>query len=60
MLPLFDQPAVDDNLVSGSASVPVSAQLDDMLTALEPDALSPREALSLLYELKAEHDKSGA
>ena len=58
MLPLFDPPVSDDSLVS-DAGVPVSEQLDDMLTALEPDALSPREALSLIYELKAEHDKSG-
>ena len=59
MLPLFDRPVAEDSLVSDSSSVAVSAELDDMLTALEPDALSPREALSLLYELKAEHDKSG-
>jgi hypothetical protein len=29
-----------------------------MLDELEPDAFSPLKALSLLYELKAEYDKS--
>ena len=61
MLPLFDEAAMN---MSGSGSAPpegsvqISEQLNDMLAGLEPDAFSPREALALLYELKAEHDKS--
>jgi len=61
MLPLFDM------LQSESATCPptptgqvtVSERLVEMLDELEPDAFSPRKALSLLYELKAEYDKSG-
>ena len=57
MLPLFDS-AADQALPTDT--VRISEQLNDMLAGLEPDAFSPREALSLLYELKAEHDKSSS
>ena len=59
MLPLFEAPTTEAGLFAPEASVHISEQLNDMLTSLEPDGFSPREALNLLYELKAEHDKSG-
>jgi DNA mismatch repair protein MutS len=47
-LPLFSAtPAV------ARAPVPKSSQVEDRLARLHPDELSPRDALNLIYELKA-------
>jgi len=36
----------------------VNTELDDALTSLDPDAMTPREALDALYELKALHKQA--
>ena len=59
MLPLFDMLQPESRTCLPTSQVNVSDRLGEMLNGLEPDAFSPREALSLLYELKAEYDKSG-
>ena len=59
MLPLFDMLQSDSTTCLPTGQVIVSERLGEMLDELEPDAFSPRKALSLLYELKAEYDKSG-
>jgi DNA mismatch repair protein MutS len=59
MLPLFDTLQSESTTCLATGQVTVSERLDEMLDELEPDAFSPRKALSLLYELKAEYDKSG-
>jgi DNA mismatch repair protein MutS len=58
MLPLFGSQQSEDKTYPSSDHVTVSEQLGEMLDTLEPDACSPREALKLLYDLKAEYDKS--
>ena len=60
ILPLFDMLQSESKTCLPMDQVTVSDRLGDMLNGLEPDAFSPREALSLLYELKAEYDKSGS
>ncbi len=57
-LPLFDMPRTESRTSLPNDKVTVSERFSEMLDDLEPDALSPFEALSLLYKLKAEHDKS--
>jgi len=57
MLPLFDMTKSESTTCLPTDQTTVSKRLAEMLDDLEPDACSPREALSLLYELKAEHDK---
>ncbi|MFZ6861122.1 DNA mismatch repair protein MutS [Undibacterium sp. Ji67W] len=37
---------------------PANTELDDALTSLDPDAMTPREALDALYELKALHKQT--
>ena len=59
MLPLFDMLQSESTTPTPAGQVTVSERLGEMLDELEPDAFSPRKALSLLYELKAEYDKSG-
>ena len=59
MLPLFDMPQFESTTCLPTDQATVSKRLVEMLDELEPDGFSPREALRLLYELKAEHDKSG-
>lgn len=59
MLPLFDMLQSESKTCLPTGQVTVSERLGEMLDELEPDAFSPRKALSLLYELKAEYDKSG-
>ena len=59
ILPLFDMLQSKSTTYLPTDQVNVSDRLGEMLDGLEPDAFSPREALSLLYELKAEYDKSG-
>ena len=59
MMPLFDVLQSESTVGLPTDQVTVSERLGEMLDELEPDAFSPREALSLLYELKAEHNKSG-
>ena len=59
MLPLFDMLQSESTTCLPTGQVTVSERLGEMLDELEPDAFSPRKALSLLYELKAEYDKSG-
>ena len=57
-LPLFDMLQSDSTTCLPTGQVTVSERLAEMLDELEPDAFSPRKALSLLYELKAEYDKA--
>ena len=59
MLPLFFLPETQSAAYSQCDEVTFSERLVEILDGLEPDSFSPREALSLLYELKAEHDNSG-
>jgi DNA mismatch repair protein MutS len=50
---LFALPCVEpDDVPVEAAAAPVAAGLLDALAALDPDALTPREALERLYELK--------
>ena len=58
-MPLFDMLQSESTACLPTDQVTVSERLAEMLDELEPDAFSPREALSLLYELKAEYNKSG-
>ena len=58
MLPLFDMLQSESTTCLPTDQVTVSERLGEILDELEPDAFSPREALSLLYKLKAEYDKS--
>jgi len=44
---------IDDlPLFGASAPVPKTSQVEEALKAVEPDALSPKEALEILYDLK--------
>jgi DNA mismatch repair protein MutS len=44
---------IDDlPLFGASAPVPKTSQVEDALAAVEPDALTPKQALELLYDLK--------
>jgi DNA mismatch repair protein MutS len=44
---------IDDlPLFGASAPAPKTSQVEDMLGAVEPDALTPKQALELLYDLK--------
>ena len=57
MLPLFEMLKSESTTCLPTDQVTVSERLGEILDELEPDAFSPREALSLLYKLKAEYDK---
>jgi DNA mismatch repair protein MutS len=49
---LFAEPVDLANTTSGPTLVADSAPLTASLAKLDPDALTPREALDLLYQLK--------
>ncbi|NCU95959.1 MAG: DNA mismatch repair protein MutS, partial [Betaproteobacteria bacterium] len=49
---LFAEPVDLANTTSGPTLVAASAPLAEALAKLDPDALTPREALDLLYQLK--------
>jgi DNA mismatch repair protein MutS len=52
-LDLFALPCVEpDDAPHPAAAAPLAGELLDALAAIDPDALSPREALERLYELK--------
>jgi DNA mismatch repair protein MutS len=52
-LDLFALPCVEpDDDAAAPAAEPVAAGLLEALAAIDPDALTPREALARLYELK--------
>ena len=47
-----DPRLIDLPLFGASAPVVKGSAVEDALKAVEPDALSPKEALEVLYELK--------
>ncbi len=47
-------------LFAAAAAAPPPDPLDEALTALNPDALTPREALETLYRIKSLHDERSA
>lgn len=54
-LPLFHRPALVESRGQSQSSV-VDSALRDAIDALDPDQLTPREALEALYRLRSIHD----
>ena len=53
-LPLFAAVAEPDTAFSPEPADPVGARILAVLADIDPDTLTPREALDILYRLKAE------
>ena len=56
MLPLFSAPEPLSGELSDASDIHMPERLNALLSELEPDALSPREALDWLYQLRDVYD----